>query len=403
MLLSAGGTVLLERLVEKPEPRRSRRRRPRRRLARGRDVRLERPPPRRAAGRGLPHSRPRDPAPLVATKEPTPEQLEVGSRRWRRSSGPRPHRLRALFGRIDHIGVAVEDIDAALALYEDSFEMELAHRETVESQGVEAVLLDVGEGHVELLAPLGPDTPVGKYMAKNGPGLHHVAYAVDDIDAALERHRRRRHPADRLRAAGRHPRQPRRLPPPPLHRRGPDRDRRTRGRTLMAEAQRVEIGFEGGQVISTRLGEEDLKDLRARLEQGGWHDLHTEEGTIALYLGKVQFLRIESGEHRVGFGQRLADAPATPARRGGRGDAGGGALVAQEPLRLPLRPALLGRSPAPDHHPRAAALGAAAAAGRTPAGDRRRHRLLQLRAGRMGRARTGRWSCSTCSRSSSTT
>jgi methylmalonyl-CoA/ethylmalonyl-CoA epimerase len=90
-----------------------------------------------------------------------------------------------LFGRIDHIGVAVEDIDAALALYRDGFEMELAHRETVESQGVEAVLLDVGDGHVELLAPLGPDTPVGKYMAKNGAGLHHVAYAVDDIDAAL--------------------------------------------------------------------------------------------------------------------------------------------------------------------------------------------------------------------------
>jgi methylmalonyl-CoA/ethylmalonyl-CoA epimerase len=92
-----------------------------------------------------------------------------------------------LFGRIDHIGVAVEDIDAALALYRDSFEMELAHRETVESQGVEAALLDVGDGHVELLAPLGPDTPVGKYLAKNGPGLHHVAYAVDDIDATLEK------------------------------------------------------------------------------------------------------------------------------------------------------------------------------------------------------------------------
>ncbi|HVD41972.1 MAG TPA: methylmalonyl-CoA epimerase [Solirubrobacterales bacterium] len=91
-----------------------------------------------------------------------------------------------MFGRIDHIGVAVEDVDAAIALYGESFELELAHRETVESQGVEAVLLDVGDGHVELLAPLGPDTPVGKYMAKNGPGLHHVAYAVDDIDAALK-------------------------------------------------------------------------------------------------------------------------------------------------------------------------------------------------------------------------
>ncbi|HET8565922.1 MAG TPA: methylmalonyl-CoA epimerase [Solirubrobacterales bacterium] len=92
-----------------------------------------------------------------------------------------------MFGRIDHIGVAVEDIDAAIALYRDSFEMELAHRETVEEQGVEAVLLDVGDGHVELLAPLGPDTPVGKFLDKNGAGLHHVAYAVEDIDATLEK------------------------------------------------------------------------------------------------------------------------------------------------------------------------------------------------------------------------
>jgi len=92
-----------------------------------------------------------------------------------------------MFGRIDHVGVAVEDIDAALELYEGAFAMPLAHRETVEEQGVEAVLLDVGDGHVELLAPLGPETPVGKYMAKNGAGLHHVAYAVDDIDSALEK------------------------------------------------------------------------------------------------------------------------------------------------------------------------------------------------------------------------
>jgi methylmalonyl-CoA/ethylmalonyl-CoA epimerase len=90
-----------------------------------------------------------------------------------------------VFGRIDHIGVAVEDLDAGIALYEKSFEMALAHRETVEEQGVEAVLLDVGEGHVELLAPLAPDTPVGKFVARKGPGLHHVAYAVADIDATL--------------------------------------------------------------------------------------------------------------------------------------------------------------------------------------------------------------------------
>ncbi len=92
-----------------------------------------------------------------------------------------------MFGRIDHIGVAVEDLDAALELYEAGFQMPLVHRETVTEQGVEAVLLDVGDGHVELLAPLGPDTPVGKFMAKNGAGLHHVAYAVDNIDSTLER------------------------------------------------------------------------------------------------------------------------------------------------------------------------------------------------------------------------
>jgi methylmalonyl-CoA/ethylmalonyl-CoA epimerase len=90
-----------------------------------------------------------------------------------------------LFGRIDHIGVAVEDIDAAVELYSRSFQMREQHRETVEEQGVEAVLLEVGDGHVELIRPLSPDTGVGKFIAKNGPGLHHVAYATDDIDSTL--------------------------------------------------------------------------------------------------------------------------------------------------------------------------------------------------------------------------
>jgi methylmalonyl-CoA epimerase len=93
--------------------------------------------------------------------------------------------MRWVFNRIDHIGVAVEDIDAALALYERDYAMTLVHRETVAEQGVEAVLLDVGENHIELLAATGPDTPVGKFIAKKGPGMHHVAYQVDDIEAAL--------------------------------------------------------------------------------------------------------------------------------------------------------------------------------------------------------------------------
>jgi methylmalonyl-CoA epimerase len=90
-----------------------------------------------------------------------------------------------MFARIDHVGVAVEDLDVAIELYEKTYNMELVHRETVPEQGVEAVLLDVGENHVELLAPLAPDTPVGKFLAKKGPGIHHVAYQVTDIDATL--------------------------------------------------------------------------------------------------------------------------------------------------------------------------------------------------------------------------
>ena len=92
-----------------------------------------------------------------------------------------------MFDRIDHVGVAVEDLDAAIELYEKSFGMPLVHRETFEEQGVEAVLLDVGDGHVELLSPLGPETPVGKFVAKKGAGLHHVAYAVADIESTLKR------------------------------------------------------------------------------------------------------------------------------------------------------------------------------------------------------------------------
>jgi methylmalonyl-CoA/ethylmalonyl-CoA epimerase len=90
-----------------------------------------------------------------------------------------------VFELIDHVGVAVDDLDAAISLYEDTFGMALVHRETIDEQGVEAALLDVGDGHVELLLPLGEDTPVGKFVAKRGGGLHHVAYRVDDIDSVL--------------------------------------------------------------------------------------------------------------------------------------------------------------------------------------------------------------------------
>ena len=92
-----------------------------------------------------------------------------------------------MFRRIDHVGIAVADLDAAIALHEQTYGMRAPHRETLEEQGVEAVLFDVGENHVELLRPLDDDTPVGRFLAKRGPGLHHVAYQVDDIAAALAR------------------------------------------------------------------------------------------------------------------------------------------------------------------------------------------------------------------------
>jgi methylmalonyl-CoA/ethylmalonyl-CoA epimerase len=91
-----------------------------------------------------------------------------------------------VFGRIDHIGVAVEDLDEAMALYRDKLGMREQHRETVEEFGVEAVLLEIGEGHVELLSPLAPDSAVGRFLERSGPGIHHVAYHTDDIDSALQ-------------------------------------------------------------------------------------------------------------------------------------------------------------------------------------------------------------------------
>ena len=96
-----------------------------------------------------------------------------------------------MFARVDHIGVAVEDLDAAIALHVEAYGMAVAHREVVEAQGVEAVLLDVGENHVELLRPLDGETPVGRFLSKRGPGLHHVAYQVSDVQAALDTLRER--------------------------------------------------------------------------------------------------------------------------------------------------------------------------------------------------------------------
>ena len=90
-----------------------------------------------------------------------------------------------MLSNIDHVGVAVEDIDSALALYRDALGMALVHRETITAQGVHAALLDVGDSHVELLQPIGPETAVAKFLARRGPGMHHIAYRVDDVEESL--------------------------------------------------------------------------------------------------------------------------------------------------------------------------------------------------------------------------
>jgi len=87
---------------------------------------------------------------------------------------------------LDHIGIAVRDLDAALAEYARQYRIQSVHREVIESQGVEEAMIAVGGSYIQLLQPLAEDTPVGKFLAKNGEGLHHVAYAVPDLDGALD-------------------------------------------------------------------------------------------------------------------------------------------------------------------------------------------------------------------------
>jgi methylmalonyl-CoA/ethylmalonyl-CoA epimerase len=88
---------------------------------------------------------------------------------------------------IDHVGIAVTDLEASVRRYRDAFGVEPSLRETIEEQGVEEVLFKVGTSYVQLLRALGPDTPVGKFLERRGEGVHHVGYRVGDIRAALSR------------------------------------------------------------------------------------------------------------------------------------------------------------------------------------------------------------------------
>lgn len=91
-----------------------------------------------------------------------------------------------MLGKIEHVALAVSDLDEAIALYRDVWGLTLEHRETVTDQGVEEAMLPIGDSYIQLLAPLSADTTVGKFIERRGEGLHHIAYEVDDIVTALE-------------------------------------------------------------------------------------------------------------------------------------------------------------------------------------------------------------------------
>jgi methylmalonyl-CoA/ethylmalonyl-CoA epimerase len=96
-----------------------------------------------------------------------------------------PEGIAVQLGRLDHVGIAVADLAAARALYQGVLGLEVTHEEVIEDQGVHELLLRAGEAYVQLVAPLTPDSPVGRFLAKRGEGVHHVGYAVPDVAAAL--------------------------------------------------------------------------------------------------------------------------------------------------------------------------------------------------------------------------
>ena len=248
-------------------------------------------PPVNGNGRSQPRQPSRSRRPPGAARERRTHHLDCG----------------AMFDSIDHVGVAVDDLEAAVALYSDTLGMPIQHRETVEEQGVEAVLLGVGESHVELLSPLGDETPVGRFLAKKGPGMHHTAYRCADVAGAIEQCRSRGlRMIDEQSAAG-YPGQPGRVRASGLHGRSPDRAGAAGRRSaLMArdsgEVRRVEVGFSGGQVILMRLPEKSYEQLRRAVQDGrNWYDVETADGVVAVNLAQVVFVKLESSEHRVGF------------------------------------------------------------------------------------------------------
>ena len=208
-----------------------------------------------------------------------------------------------MFGEIDHIGVAVEDLDDAIALYRDRLGMTEQHRETVEEFGVEAVLLEIGDAHVELLTPVQPDSGVARFLERNGPGMHHVAYRTDDIDADARAPAPGRSAPDRRGAANRDPREPGGVRAPQVHGRRAHRDRATKG-AHMSDQRRMDVGFQGGQVLAVRAKLSEYEALEKALgddKAKRWHSLKTDDSEILIDLAQVVYIQRESGDQKVGF------------------------------------------------------------------------------------------------------
>ena len=228
MVLSVAGTVLLERLVEQPGPLARAARRPRRRLARGRDVRLERPPPRRAAGRGVPHARAGDPAPPRHQGADARSSSRSASPPWPRSSAPRTP-ARSDCRRPRRLPPCSEGSTTSASPSRTSTRPWSSTREPSRwswptarrsrSRGSRRCCSTSATATSSCCAPLGPDTPVGKFLAKRGrrPAPRRLRGRGHRRDPGAARRGRPR--ADRHRGPGRHRRQPRRLPAAPLHRR----------------------------------------------------------------------------------------------------------------------------------------------------------------------------------------
>ena len=203
---------------------------------------------------------------------------------------------------IHHVGFAVVDLDDAIDTYERLFEARLEHREPLVEQGVEAASLLVGEGRIELVTPTGEDTPVGRFLARRGPGMHHVALAADDLRAALEHLE-----SEGAQLIDREPRSG------PLRARGGVRPSRIpstassrRWLRVADEFVRIEIGFDGGQILSWLVTPESADGARsAAVPAGGTGTLalDAQDGTITLVLERVVYVKRYARESRVGFAE----------------------------------------------------------------------------------------------------